>query len=192
MARPLSVTDDEVLDAAQKVMALRGPSAFSISEVARQLGLSRAAITFRFSGPEELKRMTFARAIARMESEVANWSIEQGSEGLLEIAARIGRMVGGGKSFGSFLMRFSENLDDPAGIEMEVRRGQIVRDAVGRAMPETCVSQSEAIDTFMANISGSLMALRATPDVDAVQFMLDRTNVWLRLTGLMPEVGREG
>ncbi|WP_340588987.1 helix-turn-helix domain-containing protein [Erythrobacter alti] len=192
MARPLSVTDEEIFDAAQNVMAQSGPAGFSISEVARQVGLSRAAITFRFEGPDQLKRATFARAIAFMEKEVATWTIEEGSEGLLEIASRIGRMVGGRENFGSFMMRFSENLDDPAGIEMEQQRGEVVRAAVGRAMPETCVTKAEAIDAFMANISGALLSWRASSGEDAEDFMVARTKVWLRLAGLMPEAKTGG
>lgn len=185
MARPLSVTDDEIFDAAQKIMAQSGPAGFSISEVARQVGLSRAAITFRFAGADELRRATFSRAIAAMERTIATWPIERGSIGLLEIASRIGRMAGARENFGSFLLRFSENIHDPAGREMEQRRGQLVRDAVGRAMPETCVSQAEAIDAFMANIAGALLAWRASGDDDAERFMHARTKAWLRLTGMI-------
>lgn len=184
MARPQTVSDDEILNAAEQVLDMLGADRFSISEVARQLGLSRAAITFRFPGPDELRRLALARKVARMEKHISEWEIATGAAGLLEIACRIGRMAGGSAGFARSMMRYRNNLDDPFAREMELHRGDIVRAAIAKAMPETVVSRTEAVDAFMANITGSLMAWQATSDSDAETFLRDRTLVWLRMTGI--------
>ncbi len=184
MARPQSATDDEILDAAEAVMAERGPEGFSVSEVARQVGLSRAAISFRFDSPDGLKRSTFARAIGQVEHEVGTWSIVPGGDGLLEVAGGIGRMVSGRRGFARYILRFGASVDDPATRDMELQRGRIIREAVAKAMPEARVSRGEAVDAFMAHITGSLIAWRARPDGDAESFLRERTQIWLRMTGL--------
>jgi AcrR family transcriptional regulator len=48
MARPLSATDEDILQSAQQVMRRRGFEGFSLSEVAREVGLTRTAIALRF------------------------------------------------------------------------------------------------------------------------------------------------
>lgn len=184
MARPQTVSDDEILDSAERVLDQLGPDRFSISEVARQLGLSRAAVTFRFPGPDELRRLALARKVARMEQHISEWEIAPGPAGLLEIACRIGRMAGGRAGFARSMLRYSDNLDDPHAREMELHRGDIVRAAIAKAMPETAVSRTEAIDAFMANITGSLVSWQAMLDIDAETFLRQRTLVWLRLTGI--------
>lgn len=184
MARPLSATDDEILEAAERVMAAHGPQGFSVSKVAQEIGLSRAAITLRFENPAVLKREVYARATARMENAIADWKLERGPAGLLEIASRIGRMVGGKSQLGLFMMRMSENISDPAAREMELERGRILRDAVARAMPETAVSLKDAANAFMAQITGSLIAWQSSPVEDAEAFLVERIGIWLTMAGL--------
>ncbi len=192
MARPQSVSDDEILDAAERVLDEMGHDRFSISEVARQLGLSRAAITFRFEGPDALRRLALARKVARMERHIDGWTIEPGAAGLLEIAGRIGVMAGGRAGFARSMLRFSDNLDDPVAREVELHRGDIVRAAIAKAMPDTAVARTEAIDAFMAHVTGSLVAWQASTGIDAETFLRQRTLVWLRLTGIDAKVDHAG
>lgn len=184
MARPLSVTDEEILGAAEKVMAARGPSGFSMSEVAREVSLSRSAVSLRFPA---LKQDVFRIATERFAQEIGSWHYAVGAAGLLEIATRIGRMVSGRSGFARFMLRFSENLEDPVGQELEIARGQILRDAVAQAMPPMRVTKQSAVDGFMAHISGSLLAWRATPDGDAEKFLRERTEIWLEMVGCLQE-----
>lgn len=191
MARPLSATDDDILETAELVMAEYGPQSFSVSEVARRIGLSRAAITARFKDHASLKRSIFARATSRLESEVGGWPIQAGEFGLLMVASGIGRMVGDPASFGNFISRLADNIADPECRDMEIRRGMIVREAVERAMPNSSVSKAEAVDAFMAHITGSLISWQSRQGIDAEAFLVERTRSWLRLAGLSSGQDRE-
>eukprot|EP00456_Euglypha_rotunda_P039096 TRINITY_DN30055_c0_g1_i1.p3 TRINITY_DN30055_c0_g1~~TRINITY_DN30055_c0_g1_i1.p3 ORF type:complete len:100 (-),score=30.11 TRINITY_DN30055_c0_g1_i1:11-310(-) len=64
MVRPKLATDDEILDAASLVMARRGLHGFTVTEVASEIGLSRAAIVLRFKSAEELKSALTIRMVA--------------------------------------------------------------------------------------------------------------------------------
>ncbi|MXO89897.1 TetR/AcrR family transcriptional regulator [Pontixanthobacter aquaemixtae] len=192
MARPISVTDEAILLAADEVMAEQGILDFSVSEVSRRVGLSRAAVTLRFDSPAALKCAVYDRATKRMAGYIASWDITPGGEGLLEIAGQIGRLVGGKSKLGMFMMRLSENIEDPAAREMELERGRLVRDAVAKAMPETSVNRDDAVNAFMAQVTGSLIAWRSSTESDAEAFLVSRIKVWLALTGICVAEGAEG
>lgn len=191
MARPLSATDDEILGAAQQVLAQHGLDGFSVSEVARKLGLSRAAITLRFKSSDELKRTLVKRNADSFEAMFRSLEVDQGASGLLAIVDMIGGMVGGRNNFSSFMMRYTANLQDPVLLQLEERRGEILRSIIARAMPETGIDKADAVDAFMAQLTGSLMYWQSGSDLDARQFLRKRVLNWLRLVGIPLEEGHE-
>ncbi|CAN7630548.1 TetR/AcrR family transcriptional regulator [Phenylobacterium sp. LjRoot225] len=184
MARPLSATDDQILEAAQEVLLRRGLDGFSVSEVAREVGLSRTAITLRFKSGDELKRTLVRRRVAQYEAQVMALDVEQGSAGLLAIVDMIAEKAGSRDKFSSFMLRYTSNIKDPILLELEQRRGQILRTAIAKVMPETAIDKSAAVDAFMANITGSLLNWQPSHDMDARQFLRERTFNWLRLVGI--------
>lgn len=189
MARPLSATDDEILEAAQQVIARRGPDGFSISEVAREVGLSRAAITLRFKG-DELKRVLMNRYVDVFDANLQALNIERGSAGLLAIAEQIATNAASQGRFSSFMLQYSANIQDAIALEMERKRGQILRAAIAKAMPETAIELEAAVDAFMAHITGSLLYWQTSDAPDARRFLRDRTLNWLRLAGIAVDEGQ--
>jgi AcrR family transcriptional regulator len=127
MARPLSATDDEILQSAQQVMHRRGFEGFSLSEVAREVGLTRTAIALRFKSTDELKRTLIKRSMADFEARLADLELQQGAASLLAIADRIAEMAGSQDKFSGYMLRFSSNIKDPVLLEVEERRGMILR-----------------------------------------------------------------
>jgi AcrR family transcriptional regulator len=191
MARPLSATDDEILDAAQHVMARRGPDGFSVSEVAREVGLSRTAISLRFKNGEELKRTLMKRNAAEFEARVRALDVRKGAAGLLAIADMIGRLVGSRDQFSGFMLRYTVKVKDPIHLELEERRGEILRTTIAKAMPETAIDKRAAADAFMAHLTGSLLSWQTSDQPDAGQFLRERVLNWLRLVGIPVEEGQE-
>lgn len=187
MARPLSATDDEILGAAQLVLTRRGLDGFSVSEVARELGLSRTAITLRFKSGDELKRTLIKRNAERFDTLVSALDIEEGAAGLLAVAGMIGALAGGRGNFSSFMTRYTANIQDPILLQLEERRGEILRAAVARAMPKTAINKEDAVDAFMAQLTGSLLNWQTRSGPDARQFLLDRALNWIRLAGIPVE-----
>jgi len=187
MARPVSATDDEILNASQQVLKRRGLDGFSVSEVARELGLSRTAITLRFKSADELKRTLITRNAESFEARVLALDIRQGAAGLLAIAELIGGMAGGRDNFSNFMMRYTSNVQDPILVKLEERRGEILRTAIARAMPETAITRDDAVDAFMAHITGSLMNWHTQGDLDGRQFLHKRAMNWIRLVGIPVE-----
>jgi len=72
MARTQTVSDEEILQAARRVIHRRGYDAFTLSDVAEAVGLSRAAIILRFESTRGLKLRLATKMvhefIARLEA----------------------------------------------------------------------------------------------------------------------------
>src|SRR5262245_12990227 len=94
MARPLTVSDDQILRAAGKLIHRDGPAAFSIAQVANQVGLSRAAIILRFKSTQALKIASLRQMVEQFETALSALPKSPGGDNLLQLAAFIGERVG--------------------------------------------------------------------------------------------------
>jgi AcrR family transcriptional regulator len=181
MARPLSVTDDEVLEASERVAARVGTHSLTVSEVAREVGLTRAAITLRFAGADALKRLVMERKARRFEERIAAIDLQHGASGLLSIAEMLGGMLKGREQAANFWLRYSLDIDDPAMRGMEERRGHALRALIAGVMPETAIEKSAAVETFMALMTGSMLNWQTSDHPDASAFLRKRALDWIRL-----------
>jgi AcrR family transcriptional regulator len=184
MARPLSVTDDQIIDATERVFAKHGAQGLTVSEVAREVGLSRAAITLRFAGVDALKRHLLKRVAQQFEERLATIQLEPGAAGLLAIADMLGSMLKGRENLSNFWLRYNSNISDPLYRAMEENRGMVLRELVLSAMPETRIDKSEAVDLFMAQMTGSILNWQTSDYSDARQFLRKRAFDWIRLAGI--------
>jgi AcrR family transcriptional regulator len=191
MARPLSATDEDILQSAQQVMRKRGFEGFSLSEVAREVGLTRTAIALRFKSTDELKRTLIKRNMANFEARFADLKLEQGAAGLLAIADRVAEMAGSRDNFSGYMLRNLSITKDPVLLELEERRGMLLRRAITAAMPETAIDRQAAADVFMAHLTGSLINWQTSDEADARQFIRERVKNWLRLAGIPCSEGAE-
>lgn len=188
MARPFTATDEQIIDAAHAVMARRGADHFTVSEVAREVGLSRAAITQRFNGVEALRSIVVNQLSSSFEQKIAQLNVAPGAPGLLDIANLVGMMAGARCRFSAFLLDYTSNISDRSRREFEERRGAVLRAAVARVMPPLAISQSAAVDAYMANLIGSLIAWQSSEHPDAAEFLRRRTRDWLLLAGILEVV----
>lgn len=161
-----------------------GRGSFTLAAVAREVGLTRTAVSLRFPSATDLQRMVMERLVRSLEGKVAAYPIEQGAAGILAFADMIGQLVGGRENHARFVLSVMSNIRDPLARELEARRGNIMRTALAKAMPETVVGKEAAMDAFMAHIMGSLINWQSKTDIDAREFLRDRTIKWLRLAGI--------
>lgn len=184
MARPLSVTDAQVLDATAAVLAELGPHELSISEIARRVGLSRAAITQRFGTIDDLKRRLMDRMVAEFETRMQTVVVESGAAGLIRIAEMLGTMIGKRERFTNFMYRYNTSIQDPILMVLEERRGDALRALIARAMPPIAIEQPAAVDAFMAHMTGSMMNWHTSQHPDASEFLRERAVIWVRLASI--------
>jgi AcrR family transcriptional regulator len=71
MGRPRTVTDEDILAAAARAMARRGPVALTLADVAEEVGLSPAALIKRFGSKRGLLLAVSTGASAELKTELA-------------------------------------------------------------------------------------------------------------------------
>ncbi len=70
MARPIGTTDDELLDAADRVLMTEGPSSFTLGKAAQAAGVSAATYIKRFGSKERLFLRLSQRWVASLDDEL--------------------------------------------------------------------------------------------------------------------------
>jgi AcrR family transcriptional regulator len=184
MARPFTATDDDILNAAGKVIARRGPDGFSISEVAADVGLSRAAIILRFKSTHALKVTLLTRMVERFAEALQSLPRTPSGDNILRLSGFIGAYVRSRESLASFFSTYSTNLQYPDLLALELKRGQALREAVSSVMPETALDHDSAVAAFSAHLTGTIMAWLAAEDKSSRHFLVMRTRDWLVLAGI--------
>jgi TetR/AcrR family macrolide resistance operon transcriptional repressor len=184
MGRPFTASDDEILDAAGRVIARRGPEGFSIAAVAADLGLSRAAIILRFKSTQALKVTLLNRLVEKFAAALQTLPQTASGDNVLRLGAFIGGHLRSRESLASFFSTYTTNLRDPELLDLERQRGQLLRDAISRVMPEVAIDHSAAVNTFAAHLSGTIMAWLGDEDEDSRRYLLMRTRDWLVLAGI--------
>lgn len=181
MARPQTVSDDEIMQAARRVISRRGYGAFTLAEVAEELGISRTAIILRFKSTRELKLRITTSTIENLRREMADLPVTRSGDGLLQLVASIGTHTPSRADVATLMLVSQGNLADAELATLESERGHILRDAVGARMPETALPHDVAVRTFVAHIAGSVSQWRSGADPSPTEFLVARTEEWLTL-----------
>ena len=184
MGRPFTASDEDILHAAGKVIARRGPDAFSISEVAADLGLSRAAIILRFKSTHALKVTLLARMIEEFSSRLQTLPHSPSGDNVLRLAAFVGSHVGSREGSARFFSTYSTNVQDLELRELERKRGEALFAAISNVLPEVAIDHSSAVAAFSAHLAGSIVAWLAHDDDDSRGYLVMRTREWLKLAGV--------
>lgn len=185
MARPKQVSDEEVFSAAQRLYMLRGHQHFTLSELARELDISRSAIIQRFEGVDALKRTLSEQALAYFEQLLGAVPASRSGASLMALAECLGNMLGGRAQLASFLQGFQADLADEALAQLDTRRTEALFDAVSERMPEMAIEHDAAVEAFVAHLGGTLLQWQVlSEDVNPSDFLSARTRVWLRLAGI--------
>ncbi len=154
MARPVIASDEQILQAAHRVLDRRGPDAFSIAEVATEAGISRATIILRFRSTSALKLTLLSQVIKLFADAIAQVPKPKGGDGLLHIAAFIGSYLHSRESSAKFFSRYNASLQDPELTALEHKRGKILLDAISEVMPKVAIEHDAAVRAFLSQPHG--------------------------------------
>jgi TetR/AcrR family macrolide resistance operon transcriptional repressor len=200
MPRPQAVTDAEILSAARRVIGRRGYERFTLSEVAKEVGLSRGAIILRFKSTQALKVELATRMIANFIAFLRELPVMRSGDGLIHFAAAIGGTVRH-ENLASFMAVFRGNIRDPDLAKVERQRALIFREAIAARMPDSALPCDAAVDLFQAHLGGAILQWEALSSVSASEYLVALTKDWLTLARidftkdysaqLAPEVGED-
>lgn len=184
MARTQSVSDAEIFEAAFKVIRSRGLDAFTLSEVATETGLSRAAIILRFKSTQGLKAEALERMVEAFRHKLDQLPKTPSGDHLLEVAAFIGQAAGSRESSASFFANYAARVEHPELVALEKKRGELLSKAISRVMPDTSINREFAVALFTAHLTGSIISLIGAGESDLCGHLQLRTKNWLHLVGI--------
>lgn len=183
MARPFTASDDEILDAARKVIDRRGLDAFSVQEVADEVGLSRAAVALRFKSTHALKVASLRKMVDHFADLMETLPQSPSGDNLLRLAAFIGGHSRRRESAVRFFANYyASNMRDRSLLRLERQRGGVLNLAIARVMPGCAIEHSSAVLAFSAHLTGSIVAWVAREDPESRRnYIIKRTVEWLDL-----------
>jgi AcrR family transcriptional regulator len=175
MPRPKLHSDLEVLQAAREVLLREGPASFTLSDVAKAVGISRAALIQRFRDKSTLHHMVMEEmtqevrdyfdSCPREVGLVPLWSL------LKELVAGMGAEVGGE----SFLLLFWGDIIDPVLRKLALERNELVRTAIEDRLPAGPHAPTQASGLIQSVIQGAYMRWMVSRSGPLESFMLQET-----------------
>jgi len=181
MARTQTVTDEEILQAAKRVIWRRGYDAFTLSDVAEEVGLSRAAIILRFQNTRALKLRLTAKMVDDFTARLAALPASRDGQGLIELARFIGAGIGSKSSTRAFMLRIKANQDDPELAAIDAKHVAAYHADISARMPKTAIAHDAAVTAFRAHLSGAMQNWEQSDSADAESYLVARTEEWLQL-----------
>lgn len=137
MPRKKAVSDDEVLDAANAVLAERGGTAFTLNDVARKVGLARATLIQRFANRDTILQRMAEREVVATEQYLASFPVRVGLSGLRQFLRGIVQSMGSGEDFSVRVLVAFVEATDPQLRAYAARRYALVEQAIFQRLPET-------------------------------------------------------
>lgn len=144
MAHPKLVSDDEVLDATHAAMLRLGPDRFTLADVARDLGLSRAALIQRFGDKHALHVLAMERATIEVRAYFAAAPRRIGIAPLWVMLQDLIAGMGEGQGFSGYLLLLWADAGDPALNRLARERNVLVRDAIAERLPDDAARTANA------------------------------------------------
>jgi len=135
MPRPKLKSDEEVLDAALGVLKRSGPLEFTLAEVAKAVGLSRATLIQRFTNRDVLLVRMMERNVEQVRDYLDALPCGPGPQGLWEFLQALVRSMNTRRDFSvNFLISWYE-LQVPELRALAIRRNQSVIAAIRQRLP---------------------------------------------------------
>lgn len=184
MGRPFTFSDEQILHAAEKVIARRGPDDFTLAEVAGEVGLSRAAIILRFKSTHALKVTLLTQMVERFARAVEVLPTTPSGNNALTLAAFVGSYVGTRESSAKFFASYTSNIRNRELLELEKKRGEALQQAISRVMPEVSIDHESAVIAFRTHLTGTIIAWLSLEHADSRAYLVLRTREWLTLAGV--------
>ena len=179
MARPKLHSDEFILNTALSVILQKGPSAFTLSDVAETVGISRAALIQRFKDKATLHRKVMERNTQEVRDYFANASPEKGLDPLWTMLKDLIAGMGSGEGTEGYLLLLWGDVQVPSLRTLAAERNRLVLQAIEARLPAAPCPSVHTAGLIQAVIQGACMQWLVEPEGELAAFMIERTRMLL-------------
>jgi AcrR family transcriptional regulator len=182
MTRTKTISDEAVLAAAATAMFAKGPSEFTLADVAKTAGIAPATLVQRFGDKQGLVVAAIAQDNRAFERFLAELPRDVGAEAVIDLFARM--FPGVGEDVGSFadqLLWLRQDMRDPDLNRLARARFAALRAAVAARMPPLPISAEEAASLVEAQWQGVLVQWGIFRQGRLADFVAQRLRAWFAL-----------
>ena len=175
MPRPRLHSDEAILDAAQRVLLRSGPAQFTLSDVAQEIGISRAALIQRFTDRATLHVKVMERNTQEVRDYFAAAPKEAGLDALWTMLKDLIGGMGEGDGFAGYLLLEWSDVTDPALNALAQERNRLVRGAILERLPDEGHAPEDAASLVQAVIQGATLQWLIEKSGTLNGFVIDQT-----------------
>ena len=149
MPRPKTVADDAVLDAALRIMLRPQREAFTLSDVALEVGLSRAALIQRFQNRGGLQLSVAERGLRLLEGYIQSAPAGRGVNHAWSFVHDLVTSMGSDDRLPSLLMMLRDDMVDAELNRIAGARNRMIREAIAQRLPESVEGDADAVASLI-------------------------------------------
>jgi TetR/AcrR family transcriptional regulator, macrolide resistance operon repressor len=190
MPRPKLHSDQTILEAAHRVLLEKGPSSFTLTDVANTVGISRAALIQRFKDKQTLHLKVMEHATQEVRDYFDAAPKDKGLGPLWAMLADLIDGVGAGDDFAGYLLIEWSDVTDPALNALAVERNHLVREAIRDRLPDGPHDREKAASLIQSVIQGSCMQWLVEKQGALNTFMLAQTRAIIETLYPGQDLGR--
>ncbi|MBG3876490.1 TetR/AcrR family transcriptional regulator [Desulfovibrio oxamicus] len=181
MARPKLHSDEFILDIALSIMLQKGPSAFTLSDVAGAVGISRAALIQRFKDKATLHHKVMERNTQEVRDYFAKASPEKGLDPLWVMLKDLIAGMGNGAGMEGHLLLLWGDVQEPSLRALAAERNRLVLQAIEARLPAGPRPSGHTASLIQTVIQGACMQWLVEPEGELAAFMTERTRMLLAI-----------
>jgi AcrR family transcriptional regulator len=184
MPRHKTISDEEILDRALPLMASAGPAGFTLSDLAREIGIAPATLLQRFGSKQALVERAFARDNERFMAWIENLPDGVGAALVIQIYSDATKLFGDNPSLADHLLWLREDIRDPMMNRLALERFKVFRAAIVKRLPPMPIPGNTAARLLDAQHHGAIVQWALEPRGRLVDFVTRSLRDWFRLAGL--------
>ena len=143
MPRPKLKSDDEILEAATAVLRRCGPLDFTLSEVAKEVGLARATLIQRFTNRDTLLVKMMERSVLQVQIYLDAMPTANGPQDLWDFLQALVRSMNTRYDFSvNFLISWYE-IQVPELRKLAIQRNRSVLEGIRKRLPPETTTGAE-------------------------------------------------
>ena len=181
MARRKTISDESVLDAALRVMTARGPSDFTLADVAAAAGIAPATLIQRFGDKHRLILATFSRDNDLFAKALAELPPATGVDAVIAVFRLLSPETEDAGAFADQLLWLRQDMRDPDLNRLARERFGRLRQAVAERLPALAIAPERAARLVEAQWQGALNQWGIAPEGGLVDFVTQNLRAWFAL-----------